>query len=393
MTDARVPVLWLTGPAGVGKTTVAWEIFTGLASAGVRVAFAEADQLGMCFPAPAGDQDREHFKAQNFGALVRGYRAAGAQCVIANGWLDPGRGLDRELMPQAEVTVCRLRAEPAEVSGRLTGRDGPGVPPAETACDVEAMDASDVAGVCIDTTGVAADSVAGLVRDSCRGWPGFSGSLPPAAPVADGDSGGGGGDGEGGGGGGGEGGDGGGGEVLLICGPPGAGKSTIGFQLLVRYVGEGRMTGFVDLDQIGFVRPGPDGDPGRHRLKAGNLAAVWRTYRSGGATHLIATGPIDNQAAVQEYVRALPAAKVVVCRLHAGPADLTSRILSRGEGGSWPQPGDPLRGQPAGYLRQVAADAVRQAHDLEEAGIGTVRIDTSGRDAGESAALIAAAHI
>jgi hypothetical protein len=153
------------------------------------------------------------------------------------------------------------------------------------------------------------------------------------------------------------------------------------------------MTGFVDLDQLGFVRPGPDGDPGRHRLKAGNLAALWRTYRSGGATHLIATGPVDSQAAVAEYVRALPAAKVTVCRLHAGPGDLTSRIMSRGEGGSWPQPGDPLRGQTAAYLRQVAARSAAQARDLERAAIGTVRIDTSGRGAAESAALIAAADI
>jgi hypothetical protein len=79
-----------------------------------------------------------------------------------------------------------------------------------------------------------------------------------------------------------------------------------------------------------------------------------------------------------------------VGRLHAGAAELTRRIMSRGDGGSWSQPGDPLRGQPAGYLRQVAHRAAADADALERAGVGALRIDTDGRAAAESADLIAA---
>jgi hypothetical protein len=43
------------------------------------------------------------------------------------------------------------------------------------------------------------------------------------------------------------------------------------------------------------------------------------------------TGPVDNQAALQTYLAALPAAAVTACRLHAGPAELTQRIMTRGE--------------------------------------------------------------
>jgi hypothetical protein len=179
--------------------------------------------------------------------------------------------------------------------------------------------------------------------------------------------------------------------VLWITGPTGVGKSTIGFQLLVRYVNDGLKAGYIDLDQIGFVRPGSDGDPGRHRLKAANLAAMWRTYHAAGARHLIATGPTGSEAEIQAYVCALPAARVTVCRLHAGDAELTRRIMSRGEGGSWPQPGDPLRGQPDGYLRHVAGQAIASADALERAGVGSVRIDTDRRTVAESAGLIAAA--
>jgi predicted ABC-type ATPase len=364
----RVPVLWITGPPGVGKSTVSWQIFTEIARAGVRVAFADADQLCICYPAPPGDPTRERIKARNVGALVPRYRAAGASCVIVNGCLD--QGLYPELMPQAAVTVCRLRADRDELARRLVNRGA-------AFDEADDTDASDYR--CVDTTGIAAAEVAALVRERCRDWPGFGSGGEDGDGDEDSDE------------------DSGdedprdcsheaGGKVLLICGPTGVGKSTVGFQLYLRLLRDGRTAGYVDLDQIGFVRPAFPG----HRLRAGNLAAIWRTYRAVGATHLVATGPIDDEAALQAYLRALPA-EVTVGRLHAGPAELTRRIMSRGEGGSWPQPGDPLRGQPSEYLLQVAARAIAQAAALERSGLGAIQVDADGLTAAEAADLIAGA--
>ena len=374
-----VPILWITGPAGVGKSTVSWQLFTELAEAGVHVAFADADQFCMCYPAPPGDPGREQFKAQNLGTLVPRYRAAGAQCVIANGVLDPLRGVYADLMPEAKVTVCRLRAGKDDVARRFIGRHGQSQDLdqllAETLDDADALDASNIADVCVDTTGVAAVEVANLVRDSCSAWPGLSGMLPrtPPAQVIAAEA------------------DGADGHVLVLCGPTGIGKSTVGFQLYLRFLGDGLTAGYVDLDQIGFVRPSPPNDPGSHRLKAGNLAGMWLTYHAAGARHLIATGPVESDAVLQTYISALPAARVTVCRLHAGPADLARRIMSRGRGGSWPQPGDPLRGQSGEYLRGVAEQAIADSDALERADLGTIRIDTSGRTVMEVVDLIAAA--
>jgi len=389
VTDNPIPLLWITGPGGVGKSTVSWQIFTELAEAGVRVAFADSDQLCMCYPAPPADPGREQLKARNIGSLVSGYQAAGAQCVIVNGVLDPLRGVDTELMPQAKVTVCRLRADREELTRRLIGRDGQSDDLAEVLAqnldEADAMDAGLLADVCIDTTGVQAGEIAKLIRDGCREWPGFvvtqptfglpsavpreSGYSPIASTAADGA----------------------GGHILLICGATGVGKSTAGFQLYLRYLRAGLMAGYIDLDQIGFVRPEPAKDPGRHQLKAGNLAAMWLNYHAAGARHLITTGPVNSEAMLQSYVRALPAAKVTACLLHAGPADLTARIMSRGEGGSWPQPGDPLRGQPADFLRRVADRAIAEADALERADLGAFRIDTDGRSVAEVADVLAAA--
>jgi adenylylsulfate kinase-like enzyme len=380
-----VPVLWLTGPAGVGKSAVSWQIFTELAQAGIHAAFADADQLCMCYPAPPGDPGRERIKAQNVTAMLPHYRAAGAGCVIANGVLDPVNGLDSELLAHAKVTVCRLRADRAELVHRIVGRHGPSDDlddvVKETLNEADAMDASVFADVCVDTSGATVAEVVGLVRDRCHTWPGFSGAVPEPRVASGGTTRAGDGDEA----------DGADGNVLLICGPTGVGKSTIGFELYMRYLRAGRTAGYIDLDQIGFLQPDAANDPGRHLLKARNLAAMWRTYHAAGARHLIATGPVPTEEVSQAYIGALPAATVTVCRLHAGCADMRARIMSRASGGSWPQPGDPLQGKSAEYLSCVADQAAAAGQSLERAKVGDIRIDTDGRTVNEAVNLIGAA--
>jgi hypothetical protein len=85
----------------------------------------------------------------------------------------------------------------------------------------------------------------------------------------------------------------------------------------------------------------------------------------------------------------------------AGRAELTRRVMSRRVGGSWPEPGDPLRGQTPEYFTDVAARAAAEADALDRSEPGpvltdtglakTVRIDTDGRSVAEAADLILAA--
>jgi hypothetical protein len=65
--------------------------------------------------------------------------------------------------------------------------------------------------------------------------------------------------------------------------------------------------------------------------------------------------------------------------------------MTRGEGGSWPQPGDPLHGQPTSYLSRVAGQAATDAWALDRTPLDALRIDTDGHTAGEAADLTAAA--
>jgi predicted ABC-type ATPase len=377
--------LWITGPAGVGKSTVSWQLFTEMADSGTHTAFADADQLCMCYPAPPGDPGRDLMRARNAGIVIRNFRAAGAARVIVNGFVDPALGMQPDLLQEAAMMVCRLRADPDEVVHRFVGRQRHGVGDMEDVArqvrgECDRWDASDFADVCVDTTGVPADKVVRLLRDRCCDWPGFGvareqpGAAPAAPDRAAGSQA--------------HGGD---GQVLLVCGPAGVGKSTIGFQLYQRCLRAGLTAGYIDLDQIGFLAPRPDDDPRNHGLKAVNLAGIWQAYRAAGATHLVMSGPVESQAVLRVYAAALPAAVITTCRLHAGPAELRRRIMTRGEGGGWPQPGDPLRGQPASYLSRVAEQAAAEARALDHASLDALRIDTTGRTAGEAADLTAAA--
>jgi hypothetical protein len=100
------------------------------------------------------------------------------------------------------------------------------------------------------------------------------------------------------------------------------------------------------------------------------------------------SGPAPDETAIRHYTEALPKAKITVCRLHAEHDDLEQRILSRTHGGSWPQPGDQLRGQPTEYLREVATRAAADAQAMARAGIGDLWVDTTGRTVADVAETI-----
>lgn len=181
-----------------------------------------------------------------------------------------------------------------------------------------------------------------------------------------------------------------GGHVLWVCGVTGVGKSTITFDVYMKTLRDGTPAAYVDLDQIGFCNPAPADDPRNHRAKARILSALWQNFRAAGAESLIMVGPIEDQAAVETYTKALPPATVTVCRLHAGRDEVTRRIMLRGQGGSWAQPGDPLKGRPVEYLLDVANRAAAEAELLERSGLGDLSIDTGSRTVEESVEAIVA---
>ncbi|MFY1692309.1 hypothetical protein [Plantactinospora sp. WMMB782] len=366
---AALPVLWLYGPPAVGKTTVAWTLFTEL-SHRIPTAYVDLDQLGICYappspdnwaPEPASDPGRHRRQARNLNLLAANVRAAGARCLVASGVVHAVRGVEADLLPQAAVTCCRLRAEPPELRRRLAGRGGAGDEAVEEVLAYAAeLDRNHPADRCVDTTGRDVAEVLKLVRGETGGWPARSGTATapvrpfpryPAGP----------------------------GEILWLCGATAVGKSTVGWQVYATLSRAGRRTAFVDLDQIGFYRPAGPGSSRDHRLRASNLAAVWQTYQATGLERLVVVGPVDDAETLRTYRAALPSVRIILCRLHAGRDSLAERVVLRGRGQGPLIPGDALKGQSTARLRQIADEAAADAEALEGAAVGDLRVDTDGR--------------
>jgi adenylylsulfate kinase-like enzyme len=84
----RIPVVWLCGAPGVGKTAVAWKIYERLLRADRAPTYVDVDQLGICYPEHASDPARHRLKARNVAVLRANYAVAGARCLVVSGVVD-----------------------------------------------------------------------------------------------------------------------------------------------------------------------------------------------------------------------------------------------------------------------------------------------------------------
>jgi len=124
----NVPTIIVTGPVGVGKTTVAQEMGLLLLEAKVPHATVDFDQLSACYPRPP-DDDRWGTKLalMNLAALWKNYEQSGARRLLIARVLEARSELDgfRTAVPGADIFVVRLRAAAETLQSRVRRR-GPG---------------------------------------------------------------------------------------------------------------------------------------------------------------------------------------------------------------------------------------------------------------------------
>lgn len=130
-------LLLITGAAGVGKSTLSWEMSAQLAEAQVSHAVIESDELDRVFPKPSPEElDRiqagtTDVSSLNLAALWSTYRRLGHSRLIMPGVMVHLR-FDRRwilaAIPHAQITVVRLTATEPVLLTRLAQREiGSGV--------------------------------------------------------------------------------------------------------------------------------------------------------------------------------------------------------------------------------------------------------------------------
>jgi hypothetical protein len=122
--STMVPVLFVTGPNGVGKTVVLREADSLLVEAGVAHATVELDEIARCW-SPAVETPRTSFVYQNLAALWSSFAAAGAKRLLLAGLLEQRLEVQRlwEAVPGAVVTIVRLHAPLDVLEQRLLLRE------------------------------------------------------------------------------------------------------------------------------------------------------------------------------------------------------------------------------------------------------------------------------
>lgn len=120
MRHKRTEAVLITGPVGVGKTSVAAEAGGLLAEQGGAAAVVDLDWLGW-FPGGA-EGGVDALILRNLAAVWPNFQAAGAErLVLARSVRDPW--LVGELRGAFELRVVRLRASQETVAERLSRRD------------------------------------------------------------------------------------------------------------------------------------------------------------------------------------------------------------------------------------------------------------------------------
>ena len=124
MTNA-IPVLLITGPVGVGKTTVSFAVSDILNAARTAHALVDVDSLRWCYPPPPGDRFHVALAMRNLAAVWANFRAAGAERLILADVLESREQLAqyREAVPGAAIQVVRLRATLGTLHGRVRQRE------------------------------------------------------------------------------------------------------------------------------------------------------------------------------------------------------------------------------------------------------------------------------
>ena len=156
------PVVVITGPVGVGKTTTAVALSELMTDLGLSHTLIGMDALTATWPRSADDSFNERLGLRNLADVVRNGREAGSERLIVAAVVESREGRERyhEAIPGAEVTVIRLVAPIEHIRERIAARNsiagwseaGVSWEKDRAAELIAIMDTNDVADVIIDTT-------------------------------------------------------------------------------------------------------------------------------------------------------------------------------------------------------------------------------------------------
>jgi hypothetical protein len=122
-------------------------------------------------------------------------------------------------------------------------------------------------------------------------------------------------------------------EALLITGPCGAGKSTVGFACLGLLGAEAVQAAMVDAE-LAYLSTAPAEDPHNEAVAEEGLAALYRVYHDAGIRRLLLPRVLLYPRHLELVARAVPGASITTVWLDVSDDVLAQRLEDRESGGS-----------------------------------------------------------
>ena len=121
--------------------------------------------------------------------------------------------------------------------------------------------------------------------------------------------------------------------MLVISGPCGAGKSTVGFECLELLEARGIAAAMIDAE-LAYFHPKPHDDPQGTRVAEQALAAVVPVYAAAGIQRLLLPRVIERPRHLDIVRAAAPEARFQVAWLDVPPERVAERLAARELGGA-----------------------------------------------------------
>jgi broad-specificity NMP kinase len=355
MRAQRPTVVWICGAPGSGKSAAAWALFESLVAEGIRVAHVDIDQLGMLYPAE--DEPQRHLlKAEALSALLPGYFTSGAQVVVVSGVVDPEAGPVLGGGLNIGFTVCLLNAGASALRSRILGRGWDSEDVAEAIAEEKLLRAAEFVDVTVETIGLTLRETVDRLRAHVTPGAPVGARRSDARSAAEVDT-------------------------VVVTGPRAVGSSTIAFGLATARWRDGRPTGFLDLQQLGFLDGRNCTVEEAAALAISQLARMHTLLAARGAEFVVVSGHLT-LADRQSIRHAFSKSRVSLIRLRGDEATIEAHVHERVAGSEARLAGDDLRGAGPAHQSLVVAAAVADQAVLDAAADDDV-VDVSRRTVAE----------
>ncbi|NKB55369.1 MAG: hypothetical protein GKS00_03440 [Alphaproteobacteria bacterium] len=118
-------------------------------------------------------------------------------------------------------------------------------------------------------------------------------------------------------------------QLLIISGPIGVGKTTIGDEIGVLLTKKKIANTFIDLDALTQSFPRPPDDPYGDRLACLNLGDVWANCKATGSRNLFVSRVVEDRGALERITSVVPECASTLCQMNANAETLLKRVQKR----------------------------------------------------------------